>query len=349
MQCCHIIPNKVFIQLAKKEKNPVRRKEILNTIQENIRQRYKRSVIFNNRKLFLSAVRMLTGMERRWYYDCNNTWSFPSEPALKFEESHAQDKPEPRQIIPQEHVYNMDATYDFYRDLYKRKSFDKKSGTVKFFSKYGSNYDNAYWDGESMVFGAGGDYFNDFGGSLNVVGHEFSHAVDQYDSNLIYEAQSGALSESFADVMACCLEQYVNNESVDQAHWLIGNGIWKTSVVGPKYKALRSMAKPGTAYPGDDQPDHMNNYYKGSDDNFGVHINSGIPNKAFYNFAMELGGDSWERAGKIWYKTVGDQRLVKSNCTFQQFAKATVTIAKRIDSNTVNSLKESWRLVGISI
>jgi Zn-dependent metalloprotease len=109
------------------------------------------------------------------------------------------------------------------------------------------------------------------------------------------------------------------------------------------------MAAPGTAYPGDDQPSHMDNFYKGTDDNGGVHINSGIPNKVFYNFAYEVGGNSWEKAGKIWYKTIGDQRLVKSDCTFKQFAKATITTAKKIDPSLTTSLKDSWHLVGISI
>lgn len=350
MQCCQIIPNRVFIQLAKKEKDAKKRKELLNTIQESISLRYKRSVVFNNRRLFqpVLSARGVAGMERRWFYDCKNTWNLPSEPTLKFEGKHSHDLPEPRQVIAQEHVSNMDESYDFFRDIYKRKSFDKKSGTVKFFSSYGSGYDNAYWDGESMVFGAGGQYFNDFGKSINVVGHEFSHAVDQYDSNLRYEGESGALSESFADVMACCIEQYVNHQNVDEAHWLIGEGIWKTEVVGSRFKALRSMAKPGTAFPGDDQPSHMDQFYTGSDDNGGVHINSGIPNKAFYSFAIDIGGNSWEKCGKIWYKTISDQRLVKSNCTFKQFAKATLTVARRVDPNLVIPLRDSWRLVGIN-
>lgn len=349
MQCCQIIPNRVFIQLAKKEKNPKKRKQILDTIQESIRQRYKRSVIYNNRKLFLTSLRGVAGMERRWFYDCNNTWDFPQDPTLKFEQKHSHDIPEIESIIAQVHVSNMDEVYDFFRDVYKRKSFDKKSGTVKFFSHYGTNYDNAYWDGEQMVFGSGGEYFNDLGASIGVVGHEFAHSIDQYDSNLRYEGEPGALSESFADVMACCIEQYVYNEWPDKAHWLIGKDLWKTEVVGPEFKALRSMSDPGTAFPGDDQPSHMDNFYNGTDDNGGVHINSGIPNKAFYLFATSIGGKSWQNAGKIWYKAIGDQRLVKSDCTFKQFAKATLTISKRVDSNLTTHLKDAWNAVGIMV
>lgn len=348
MQCCYIIPNRVFIQLAKKEKNTMKRKRILDTIQESIRQRYKRSVIFNNRKLFLPTLKGIAGMERLWFYDCNFQWQFPTEASHKIEEKHSKDKPI-ETLIPETHLNNLDEVYDFYRDVYKRKSFDRKSAIVKFFSNYGYQYDNAYWDGEQMVFGSGGEYFNDFAASINVVGHEYSHSVDQYDSNLIYEGESGALSESFADVMACCVEQYVYRQNVDHAHWLIGKGIWRTDTMGPQYKALRSMSKPGSAYPEDDQPSHMNNYYKGSDDNFGVHINSGIPNKAFHHFAIEVGGNSWEQAGRIWYKTISDQRLVKSNCTFKQFAKATITITKKVDSTLTSKIKEAWNSVGIMV
>lgn len=286
-------------------------------------------------------------MERLWFYDCNSKWDFPSSPELKIEEQHSQDVPSQiSQMIPEQHSFNMDETYDFFRDTYKRKSFDNKSATVKFYSRYGDAYDNAFWDGEQMVFGQGGDYFNDFASIIDVVGHEFTHAVTQYSADLVYENQPGALNESISDIFGSMIKQYLANKTADEADWLIGEGIWKGQ--STRYKALRSMSNPGTAYPGDDQPSHMRDYYQGSDDNGGVHINSGIPNKAFYEYAIAVGGNSWEKAGLVWYKTLEDQRIVRKNADFKSFARGTYTVAKRYAPDTASKLKEAWKTVGIT-
>ena len=110
---------------------------------------------------------------------------------------------------------------------------------------------------------------------------------------------------------------------MEEASWLIGEGIFTDAVEG---RALRSMRAPGTAYDDDvlgrdPQPAHMDGYVRTTDDNGGVHINSGIPNRAFYLTAAALGGRAWERAGLIWYRTLtGD---LPANATFPVFADAT--------------------------
>ena len=172
---------------------------------------------------------------------------------------------------------------------------------------YGVDYDNAFWNGERMVFGDGdGEIFTGFTGSLSVIAHELSHGVIEDEGGLVYRGQSGALNESIADVFGALVEQHHLGQTVDEASWLIGEGIFTDAVEG---RALRSLAAPGTAYDDDvlgrdPQPAHMDGYVVTRDDNGGVHINSGIPNHAFYRTAMALGGHAWERAGRIWYRTI---------------------------------------------
>jgi Zn-dependent metalloprotease len=132
------------------------------------------------------------------------------------------------------------------------------------------------------------------------MGHELSHGVVQHTANLDYFGQSGALNEHFADVFGSLVEQRMHHEDAGTANWLIGDEIMAEQLYG---EALRSMAHPGTAYDNpvlgrDPQPERMSDYYAGPEDNQGVHINSGIPNRAFYLAASELGT---EGAGRIWY------------------------------------------------
>src|SRR6476620_4668354 len=152
-----------------------------------------------------------------------------------------------------------------------------------------------------MTFGDGdGEIFVDFTGSLDVIAHELAHGVTQWEANLEYDGQSGALNEHFSDVFGTVITQYFEKQTADTADWLIGD-----EIMGPRLKgeALRSMSEPGTAFDNelmgkDRQPSHMKDYYQLSDDNHGVHINSGILNKAFYLTAKNIETD---KAGLIWY------------------------------------------------
>jgi Zn-dependent metalloprotease len=161
---------------------------------------------------------------------------------------------------------------------------------------YGSLFNNAFWDGQRMVFGDGdSQIFTDFTGSLDVIGHELTHGVTEFSAGLVYENQPGALNESISDVFGSLVKQWKLGQTVDQADWLIGPEIFTPGVSGD---ALRSMKNPGQAYDDprmgkDPQPDHMSRFKvlpnTRAGDNGGVHINSGIPNKAFYLFATKLG------------------------------------------------------------
>lgn len=349
---CQIIPNDVLMKVYEVMEDADKLK-LLENMQQSIQQRYQRSVIYNNREIFIPTLLdwLQTGKERLWFYDCQSKARFPDDPDVKREEEHEADKPSlPMEIIPQIHMNNMDETYDFFRDVYGRRSFDDRSATVKFYSNYGADYSNAFWDGKEMVFGTGGQYFNDFGTIVDIVGHEFTHAVVQYTSDLDYHGQSGALNEHCADVFGSLIKQYLKHETTQQANWLIGEGIWDASLPST-FVSLRNMKDPGTGYPGDAQPNHMSNLYQGPDDNGGVHINSGIPNKAFYLAAMKVGGYAWDQTGKIWFETMKDRSMVPMDCNFAQFARTTLVKAAQLYpphiSDVAVKIQEAWQEVGV--
>lgn len=220
------------------------------------------------------------------------------------------------------------ATFDLFSEVYGRNSIDGAGLPLRATVHYGRLYDNAFWDGERMVFGDGdGEVFGRFTGSLSVIGHELTHGVTQFASGVVYRGQSGALNESISDVFGALVEQYATKQTAAEASWLIGAGLFTAEVQGD---ALRSMRSPGTAYDDDvlgrdPQPDHLDDYIHTADDDGGVHLNSGIPNRAFVLAADALGGYAWERAGHVWYDTLTGG--LAPDVDFARFAAATVRAA----------------------
>jgi len=225
------------------------------------------------------------------------------------------------------------ATWQLYWSAFQRDSLDAKGLELVASVHYQEQYDNAFWDGQQMVFGDGdGIYFNDFTSSVDVIGHELAHGVTQYTAGLTYVTQSGALNESLSDCFGSMVKQHALGQTAEGADWLIGAGLLAEGVNGV---ALRSMRAPGTAYDDerlggkDPQPAQFDDYVTTSDDDGGVHINSGIPNRAFYLAAVALGGNSWDQAGPIWYATLRDDAL-NPDSTFAAFAALTVAAAARL-------------------
>jgi Zn-dependent metalloprotease len=243
------------------------------------------------------------------------------------------------------------STYSFFKNAFKRNSIDTRGMKLDSTVHYGKDYNNAFWNGTQMVYGDGdGAIFQRFTKSIDVVGHELSHGVTQYEAALEYEGQSGALNESFSDVFGSLVKQYTLKQKADEADWLIGNGLFTKKING---FALRSMKKPGTAYDDptigkDPQPGHMKHYVHTTSDNGGVHINSGIPNHAFYLTATELGGDSWEIAGRIWYITLTEK--LRERSSFQKAANMTCEVAGTLygkSSREQKAVEKAWSKVGI--
>jgi Zn-dependent metalloprotease len=244
-------------------------------------------------------------------------------------------------------------TYNFFKDIFERNSIDTRGMKLDSTVHYGEDYNNAFWNGTQMVYGDGdGEIFQRFTKSIDVIGHELAHGVTQYEAALEYEGQAGALNESFSDVFGSLVKQYYLKQKADKADWLIGNGLFGRKVKGI---ALRSMKEPGTAYNDstigkDPQPGHMKDYVNTTSDNGGVHINSGIPNRAFYLTAMELGGYAWEKAGRMWYVALTERLRERSN--FQKTANITYEVASTLygrSSHEEKAVKNAWNQVGIKI
>lgn len=243
-------------------------------------------------------------------------------------------------------------TYALFLDAYGRDSIDGAGrellGTVHF----GDAYPNAFWDGTRMLFGDGdGELFGRMTASVDVIAHELTHGVTETSAGLAYEGQSGALNESVSDVFGSLAKQRLLGQGAAAADWLVGAGLFTAAVTG---LALRSLKAPGTAYDDDvlgkdPQPDHMDGYVTTSEDNGGVHINSGIPNRAFYLAATALGGLAWERAGAIWFATLTGPDLTPT-VDFAGFAAATVsTAAKTFGPAEVEAVRAGWAAVGIDV
>ncbi len=244
------------------------------------------------------------------------------------------------------------ATWDLWQQNYGRNSLDGRGLPLIATVHFGRDYENAFWDGTQMVFGDGdGVVFLPFTRSLDVIGHELAHGVTQFTSGLNYQDQSGALNESVSDVFGVLVKQRLLGQGADEADWLIGAELLGPDVLGV---AIRSMAAPGTAYDDprlgtDPQPGHMRDYVETQDDNGGVHINSGIPNKAFHVVATTLGGNAWEAAGQVWFDTItGD---IRADCDFATFARLTVAAATARHgegSEVVAAVRAGWDAVGLS-
>jgi Zn-dependent metalloprotease len=343
IQC--IIPPHMVRKLAE-SKDPAVRARALQSISLAARIRGRRDVF----SLIALPAAGGAGLHRSIYTAGNGT-DLPGTP-VRDEGAAASGDP-----AVDEAYDGLGATYDLYEQVYGRNSLDDKGLRLIASVHYGQDFENAQWDGRQMLFGDGDDYFNRFTIAIDVIGHELTHGVTQYTSGLEYNAQSGALNESISDVFGSLVKQHSKNQAAKDADWLIGLGLFTDKVQGgdPKYgPALRSMLHPGTAYNDpvlgkDPQPDNMRGYVQTQDDNGGVHTNSGIPNRAFAETAVALGGNAWDDAGHIWYKSL---LRFPATAQFQDAADTTYQVAGEefgSGSDQQKAVLDGWAKVGIKV
>lgn len=246
------------------------------------------------------------------------------------------------------------ATWALFHDVYGRNSIDGAGMTLAGTVHYDKGYDNAFWNGERMVFGDGdGEIFGRFTASLEVIGHELTHGVTESTAGLIYQGQPGALNEHVSDVFGVLVKQHSLGQDATTADWLVGADLLLPGVAGV---AIRSMISPGTAYDDprlgkDPQPDHMSDFVTTSDDNGGVHINSGIPNRAFALAARAIGGQAWTAAGQIWFDVLTGADIT-ARTDFATFARLTVAAAAArfgSDSAQHDAVRDGWVTVGVQL
>jgi Zn-dependent metalloprotease len=220
---------------------------------------------------------------------------------------------------------------------------------------YSSNYNNAFWNGQFMTYGDGdGVNFSPLV-TLDIAGHEMMHGVTQFTAGLVYSGESGALNESWSDVFGAMTERRVRGES--SLTWLIGEQAYTPGVAGD---ALRSMSNPHAAsnsgFTADDDPDHYSERYTGTGDNGGVHINSGIANKAFYLLAVggthhrggSMTGIGADQAARIWFVAMTSYMTSSTNFTGARTATLNAAAALHGAGSTQHTaVGSAWCLVGV--
>ncbi|KIZ17392.1 M4 family metallopeptidase [Streptomyces natalensis] len=340
---CTIIPPHIFDRLAESE-DPLHHEPARRALEHDGLLRTRRRVAAA-RGLPPTTPAAASDNPNRTIYDAHHVTTLPGS------EVHTEGATPCKDPAVNRAYTALGATFDFYLKVYKRCSIDGTGMPLNASVHYGDKYDNAFWDGDQMVIGDGdGTMFLDFTNCIDVIGHELTHGVTQYTANLEYYGQSGALNESVSDVFGSLIKQYSLGQTADQADWLIGAGLLGPGLSGA---ALRSLKAPGTAYDNpqmgkDPQPATMDDYVKTPRDNGGVHINSGIPNHAFYLLATALGGHAWERAGKIWYTTLADGSLAP-DADFAAFARLTAATATNLfgDGDETKAVLKAWSQVGV--
>lgn len=284
-------------------------------------------------------MRDLTKAARIETYDANRTANFPGTIVSDVDNVFNASS----QLDAVDVHANMAQTYDFFKNKFNRNSFDNNGATIKATvngrdPQYPSQpMDNAFWNGTQMVFGdCSGTTFAHIGSALDVVGHEFTHAVTERTAGLEYENQSGALNESFSDVFGYLIE----GQSSD---WLMGEDCYTPSTPGD---ALRSLSNP-TLY---NQPAHMNQYQNlpntSNGDWGGVHINSGIPNKAFYLAATSINDNN--KMAQIYYRALTS--YLTPYAQFTDAKNALVQAAKDLyptDTTVATKVADAYTSVGV--
>ncbi|MFF5569103.1 M4 family metallopeptidase [Streptomyces sp. NPDC012623] len=346
---CTIVPPHVLDRLAEAE-NPALSGPARRTLEADSAQRTRRrlATAAGPRTLTEPADQdpTATGKPRRTIHDCEHTTTLPGKKVRDEGDPPGQDATVNRAYA------GLGATFELLLTAYQRDSLDGAGLPLSASVHYDKDYANAFWDGEQMVFGDGdGEVFLDFTIPVDVIGHELTHGLTQYTANLDYNGQSGALNESVSDVFGVLVKQFTLDQTADQADWLIGEGLLAPGVSGV---ALRSMKAPGTAYDDDvigkdPQPAAMKDYVRTTRDNGGVHINSGIPNHAFYLFATQLGGKAWERAGQVWFDVLTGGEL-ETDADFADFARLTVAAARERfgEAAELEAVTKAWSQVGVA-
>jgi len=237
--------------------------------------------------------------------------------------------------------FNAIVTYNYFRTTHNRNSVDNKGMTIYSIIHVTDKkrpLENAFWAGKFMCYGDGQSLFKPLAGALDVAAHEMTHGVTQHSANLEYQEQSGALNESFSDAFAAM---------VDVRNWTIGEDIIKDHSTFPS-GALRDLSNPHNGgIPGSSawQPARMSEFLITVEDNGGVHINSGIPNRALYLVAQALGRPKAER---IWYRTLTNYLTRSSQFLDARFATMrAATDLYGASSAEVTSVKNSWDAVEV--
>jgi Zn-dependent metalloprotease len=337
-----IVPRKVLLRLSEHEQlDPDTRAKLKKTALLDVQMRLLRA---QAQQVTTSALSLLgrpaniATTPDVTVYDCQNTTSLPGRKI---------DPPEGSEDEVAKTVFDTTTKVAaFFKQAFDRNSLDDAGMTLRSSIHYGTDYNNAFWNGFQMTYGDGdGQIFIELCRSSDVVAHELMHGVTQHSLQLIYANESGGLNESLSDVFGSMFRQWLQQETVESADWLIGADILGPRAISFGYNCLRNLADPESPKCLGQQISHYDQYQTGMD----PHESSGVPNLAFYTAATTLGGNSWEEIGKVWYHVVSNEGS-SPNMTMHQFAEATQEATQHLFPNkpaVSQAVEDGWRRVGI--
>jgi Zn-dependent metalloprotease len=236
-------------------------------------------------------------------------------------------------------------TYDFFKTKFNRNSYDNNGAVIRSYVHFWQDYANAFWDGERMTYGDGGNGINPLT-SIDICAHEIGHAVCSNTADLVYAYESGALNESLSDIWGATIEHFAAPE---KSPWDLGEDInW----------IIRSMENPNLH----DQPDTYQGdmWFTGDWDSGGVHYNSGVMNHWYYILVegksgtndhgvnFNVSGIGFEKAASIVYRM--ESVYLTSNSQYEDAREAAVNAAIDLYGNNSNEAiqtRAAWDAVGV--
>lgn len=273
--------------------------------------------------------------------------------------------------------WGMGHTYDFYREVFDRDSYDGQGSPIYnlFYlpldpndKSYPATIDmnnaaaNTTFAKPFMIYGMGNRAIGKWSMNpvveLSVMSHEFTHIVTDASAGLVYQGESGALNESFSDLMGICVKKYVQG---NDAAWTIGEGVMAN------YSNMRSMSFPKMCMDGANAcPDTYQGEFwvdpesKTDPDHGGVHTNSGVQNKWFYlltdgdsgtndkGYSYDITGIGIEKSRQIAYRTLTEYATQESQ--YADIRLASLQAATDLfgaDAVEVTTVDEAWKAVGV--
>jgi Zn-dependent metalloprotease len=339
---CRIVPSDVLLKLSNdKSLSTASRQSFSDTMKIDIEVRKLRAQarrLTQASRAVTATLVTIAAAPAITVYDCGTSQTLPGAPVQNPGNS-------PDQTAKTVSNTTTDVAA-FYQKVFGRNSIDNAGMTMMSSIHYGVKYNNAFWNGSQMTYGDGdGDIFVDFSKGNDVVGHELTHGVTQHTLQLAYANEPGGLNESISDVFGSMFRQWEAKQTAATADWLIGKDIMGPAALGKGLTCLRDMAQPGAQHCLAPQPDNYAKYTPGMD----PHYSSGIANLAFYKVATAMGGQSWDKAGQIWYRALtgfGPSPNMKMSA-FSNRTRQVVSQHYPGDAAASQAVDQGWKLVGL--
>jgi len=297
-----------------------------------------------------------------WMYNTNRQWYVYNTATISYEDTNSIAHRNFSNDWSSSDLTEMSAAYNFnniqlyYSNVFGRASYDNTNAMACVAVHYLNGSDNAFWTGVYFLFYRGNNYAELT--VLDICGHEFTHAVDQYSANLTYQDEPGALNESFSDIFGAAIEftyqpdgrSYYPGRRAGYADWLLAE-----DCTYPYQTAMRDMRDPQRY----SQPSkyHGTEWYYGSLDDGGVHYNSGVQNHFYYllseggsgandGISYNVTGIGVSNATRIAYRAL--TVYCTANTDYSAVRRAWISAAQDLDTNWVNCVQTAWSAVGVN-